>query len=131
MVVDVRPTSLAPDDDPYLWLEEIEGEAALAWIDQQNARTLAAFGGDKWRADSAQLTELFDRPDRIPGIRRRGKLLQLVEELSLRTRRVLPLVRQLEEYAQRMRTLRDGMLSSTAKSITRISEPCSAANYAD
>jgi RNA polymerase primary sigma factor len=37
--------------------------------------------------------------------RRRMKCLTLVEELSLRSRRVIPLMRQLEQYAQRMETL--------------------------
>ena len=35
-------------------------------------------------------------------LRRRAKCLQLVEELSLRTRRVQPLMKQLEEYSRRM-----------------------------
>ena len=35
-------------------------------------------------------------------LRRRDKMLMLVEELSLRTRRVQPLMRQLEEMSQRM-----------------------------
>ncbi len=39
-------------------------------------------------------------------LRRRRKSLQLVEELSLRTRRVQPLMRQLEEYLQRMHEIR-------------------------
>jgi RNA polymerase primary sigma factor len=39
-------------------------------------------------------------------IRRREKMLVLVEELSLRTRRVQPLIRQLEETSQRMVELR-------------------------
>ncbi|HEY3395961.1 MAG TPA: sigma-70 family RNA polymerase sigma factor [Lacipirellulaceae bacterium] len=39
-------------------------------------------------------------------IRRREKMLLLVEELSLRTRRVQPLIRQLEEMSQRMDELR-------------------------
>src|SRR4051812_387245 len=34
------------DDDPFLWLEEIESEAALAWVARQNARTLAALESD-------------------------------------------------------------------------------------
>jgi RNA polymerase primary sigma factor len=38
-------------------------------------------------------------------LRRRGKALTLVEELSLRTRRVQPLMRQLEEYSARMNEL--------------------------
>jgi RNA polymerase primary sigma factor len=43
---------------------------------------------------------------RIRYIRRREKLLVLVEELSLRTRRVQPLIRQLEETSQRMDELK-------------------------
>lgn len=39
-------------------------------------------------------------------IRRRRKCLQLVEELSLRTRRVQPLMRELEELSRRMSRLR-------------------------
>jgi RNA polymerase primary sigma factor len=35
-------------------------------------------------------------------LRRRRKCLQLVEELSLRTRRVQPLMRQIEEFSERM-----------------------------
>lgn len=38
-------------------------------------------------------------------IRRRWKCLQLVEELSLRTRRVQPLIKQLEQHAKRMTLL--------------------------
>ena len=45
MAIDVRPTLAAPDDDPYLWLEEIDGAQASAWVEAQNARTLQAFGG--------------------------------------------------------------------------------------
>ena len=26
--MDLRPTIAAPDDDPFLWLEEVEGEAS-------------------------------------------------------------------------------------------------------
>jgi RNA polymerase primary sigma factor len=39
-------------------------------------------------------------------IRRRRKCIQLVEELSLRTRRVQPLMRQVEEYSRRMMEIR-------------------------
>jgi len=34
------------DDDPFLWLEEVEGGAALAWVARQNARTLTALESD-------------------------------------------------------------------------------------
>ncbi len=75
MTIDLRPTADAPDDDPYLWLEEIEGDTALSWIAQQNQRTLTMFGGDAWKADSTTLAGLLDRPDNIPFVRRRGDQL--------------------------------------------------------
>ena len=40
-------------------------------------------------------------------LRRRRKCLQLVEEMSLRTRRVQPLMKQLEEFSQRMDEIRN------------------------
>ena len=48
-------------------------------------------------------------------LRRRAKLLTLVEELSLRTRRVQPLVRQLQAFSSRMTYLRErlGRLQAT------------------
>jgi len=53
---------------------------------------------------------------RVRYIRRREKMLVLVEELSLRTRRVQPLIKQLEEISQRMHELRRQLadLRSTA-----------------
>jgi len=41
MSIDDRPTIAAPDDDPYLWLEEVEGERALEFVEQQSGLTLA------------------------------------------------------------------------------------------
>jgi len=72
MPIDARPTLDAPDDDPYLWLEEIEGERALAFVAQQNALTLAKFGGAAFEADRDTLAAIYDRSDNIPYIARRG-----------------------------------------------------------
>lgn len=66
-----HPTLEAPDDDPYLWLEEIDGERALAWVDAQNGATLAHFGDARFAADRDTLAAIFDRPDNIPLIARR------------------------------------------------------------
>ncbi len=71
-MIDPRPTVEAPDDDPYLWLEEIDGKGALAWVDAQNAATLARFGDRRFEADRNTLAEIYDRPDNIPLIARRG-----------------------------------------------------------
>ncbi len=49
---------------------------------------------------STSRTERLEARNRF--CRRRRKALQLVEELSLRTRRVQPLVKQLREFSQRM-----------------------------
>jgi prolyl oligopeptidase len=70
--LDARPTIAAPDDDPYLWLEDIEGAAALVWVEAQNKRTLATFGTNEFAADRDVLTAILDRPDKIPYIARRG-----------------------------------------------------------
>ncbi|MET2832464.1 prolyl oligopeptidase family serine peptidase [Mesorhizobium shangrilense] len=72
---DFRPTLNAPDDDPYLWLEDIEGERSLGWTASQSARTLGHFGGTRFERDRAALTAIFDRPDKIPLITRRGQHL--------------------------------------------------------
>ena len=65
-MIDLRPTLEAPDDDPYLWLEEIDGERALAWVESQNPATLARFGDARFAADREALAAIFDRPDNIP-----------------------------------------------------------------
>ena len=75
MPVDDRPTIAAPDDDPYLWLEEIEGERALDFVEQQSKRTLEKFGDAGFSHDRDALAAIYDRPDNIPYVSRRGGLL--------------------------------------------------------
>ncbi|MBP0110944.1 prolyl oligopeptidase family serine peptidase [Bradyrhizobium vignae] len=72
MTVDDRPTLSAPDDDPWLWLEEIEGRQALDFVERQNQLTLAAFGGAAFARDRDILAAIYDRPDNIPYVSRRG-----------------------------------------------------------
>src|SRR5215510_14406063 len=71
-VLDPRPTIEAPDDDPYLWLEEIEGGRALAWVEAQNAATLRRLADAQFATDHDLLKTIFDRPDNIPYPYRRG-----------------------------------------------------------
>jgi len=71
-MIDVRPTRDAPDDDPYRWLEEIDGERALAWVEAQNEASLARFGDARWASDRDVLAAIYDRPDNIPLITRRS-----------------------------------------------------------
>lgn len=75
MTIDARPTIEAPDDDPWIWLEDIGGTRAAAWADSQTAATLARFGGARFAADRDALKAILDRPDNIPYIARRGGLV--------------------------------------------------------
>jgi len=55
------------DDDPYRWLEDLDGDAALAWVRERNAETLgrltAAPGFARFRDD---LRDVLDSTARIP-----------------------------------------------------------------
>ncbi|GAA2103931.1 prolyl oligopeptidase family serine peptidase [Brevibacterium salitolerans] len=58
--------------DPYLWLEEIEGEDALAWVEAQNARTLARFADPAYEDMVGAIRSALDSEDRIPGVSKLG-----------------------------------------------------------
>jgi prolyl oligopeptidase len=63
----------APDDDPWLWLEQVQGETALEWVRERNAaarRQLERWAGFADTRDS--LRAVLDAQDRIPTITRRG-----------------------------------------------------------
>ena len=75
MAIDDRPTIAAPDDDPYLWLEEVEGERALDFVDRQSRLTLEAFGGRQFATDRDTLAAIYDRSDNIPYVTRSGGLV--------------------------------------------------------
>lgn len=60
-------TSTSTSDDPHLWLEEVEGDEALAWVRAQNERTLAALQSDPNYAEiEAAALEVLTAQDRIP-----------------------------------------------------------------
>src|SRR5439155_5125593 len=75
MPIDDRPTIAAPDDDPYLWLEEVEGQRALDFVDRQSRLTLEAFGGRSFETDRDALAAIYDRTDNIPYVTRSGGLV--------------------------------------------------------
>ena len=61
------------DTDRWLWLEDVQGDAALAWVRECNARTRARL--EAWpgfAATRARLRDMLDARDRIPAITRRG-----------------------------------------------------------
>ena len=63
----------AADLDPYLWLEDVQGERALAWVRERNAETeklLQARPGFEDR--KRQIREVLDSKEQIPYVSRRG-----------------------------------------------------------
>jgi prolyl oligopeptidase len=65
-----------PDDDPFLWLEDVQGERALAWVRERNAiteRALEAVPGHEARRQA--ILEVLDSRDRIPAVQRLGRWL--------------------------------------------------------
>ena len=66
------PSLESPDEDPRLWLEEVDGATALEWVEAQNARTIAAFADARTAADTVAVKAGMDRPDKLPAVTRRG-----------------------------------------------------------
>ncbi|MGE3248885.1 MAG: prolyl oligopeptidase family protein [Hyphomonadaceae bacterium] len=59
--------SSASRPDPYPWMEEVEGERALAWVRQENERSLAVLEGDARFAElRAQALAIAENRDRLP-----------------------------------------------------------------
>ena len=54
-------------DDPFLWLEEVASEEALAWARDRNEATVAAVGADPgFEALRERLLAIYDSDERIP-----------------------------------------------------------------
>jgi prolyl oligopeptidase len=69
-------------DDPHLWLEEVLGEPALAWVRERNAATEQQLGAEPgvpgfadFDAREQRIREVLDSPARIPAVQRRGRWL--------------------------------------------------------
>jgi prolyl oligopeptidase len=67
---------ISPDDDRHLWLEDILGDRALAWVRDRNAQSRAAL--EAWplfETTRAQIRAILDSKDQIPHVERRGDWL--------------------------------------------------------
>ncbi|CAA0109399.1 Prolyl endopeptidase [Mycolicibacterium vanbaalenii] len=60
------------DTDPYLWLEEVTGDDALAWVRSHNEPTVAELGGERFEQMRSEALEVLDTDTRIPYVLRRG-----------------------------------------------------------
>jgi prolyl oligopeptidase len=64
----------SPDPtDPYLWLEDVSGDRALAWVKQQNAESTTELASTpEFGALENRLRSILDSQERIPLIEKRG-----------------------------------------------------------
>ena len=88
-------------EDPYLWLEEVQGERALAWARERSEATrarLRAWPG--FEGLRQEMQELLDSTDRIPSVVRRGAYLYNFWQDRAQPRGVLRRT-TLEQYRQR------------------------------
>lgn len=67
LTADDLSTSAVFDETKHLWLEEVEGAPALAWVTTQNARTLAELEADpRYAGFEAAALEILNSAQRIP-----------------------------------------------------------------
>lgn len=60
-------------EDPFLWLEDVEGEKALDWVRQQNAETVQKYEPlSEFQDLQTDLLKILDSDDRIPAVSKRG-----------------------------------------------------------
>jgi prolyl oligopeptidase len=65
--------SLAADDDPYLWLEEVESPKALAWAKARSENDTAVLEAvPEYKEIHEKLLEIYNSADRIPSPAIRG-----------------------------------------------------------
>jgi len=63
-------------EDPYLWLEDVQGERALQWVRERNAQTRAELQAQPdFDGMRTRIRQVLDSRDRIPAVTRRGPWL--------------------------------------------------------
>ncbi len=72
----IAPQVNAQSEDPYQWLEEVLGEKQLAWVKEQDARSVGELEGrPEFKAIHERLLSIFNSRERIPNVQKRGKWL--------------------------------------------------------
>ena len=94
-------TAVMAQDDPYLWLETVDGKEQLAWVEKQNAATrpiLESQPGFKQLYE--RLLAIYTSRERIPNVQKRGKHLYNFWQDAANPRGVLRRT-TLEEYRKK------------------------------
>jgi prolyl oligopeptidase len=73
MTASLTAQAQTPADDPYLWLEEVQGEKALNWVRERNRESRAVLEKHpRFEAMRARFLEILDSKEKIPSVSRRG-----------------------------------------------------------
>jgi prolyl oligopeptidase len=62
-------------DDPYSWLEAVDGAQVLDWVQRHNGPTVARLSGERFEQMRADVLDVFDADTRIPVVARKGEYL--------------------------------------------------------
>src|SRR5581483_1797683 len=74
VAIPAMPVAAADDKDPNLWLEEVTGEKALAWVKERNAESTAELTkSPEFQALNDRLLKILDSKDKIPFVAKRGE----------------------------------------------------------
>ena len=64
---------MSTSTDPHLWLEEVQGDKALAWVRERNAASTSLLQArPEFSENRAKVLEVLNNRDQIPGVTRRG-----------------------------------------------------------
>jgi prolyl oligopeptidase len=65
-----------PSDDPYVWLEDVQGQRALDWVRARNGEARAVLEQHpRFEAMRSRILEVLDSREKIPYVSRRGDAL--------------------------------------------------------
>lgn len=69
-----KVSDVTAQDDPYIWLEEVEAEKALDWVRERNEKTQSKFEADEsFTQLRDDLLVILDSDERIPFVSKRGE----------------------------------------------------------
>jgi prolyl oligopeptidase len=76
MTLAETPTTAATPDDPYLWLEDVTGDKALAWVKERDAASKAELEArPEFKPIHERLLAIYNSKERIPYAAKRGDWL--------------------------------------------------------
>ena len=90
LAITTTMTTSAKEADPYLWLEQIQGDKALDWVRKQNAATQQKLGKHPLYASIYNdALDALTRKDKLPEITQRGDWIYYLSKSTKHPRGVL------------------------------------------